>query len=232
MAEPVPSSSSSPDPDSPAELASLSREQVIARIRSSSKDAVILAEMQRLGFWPSQQGEPTLQEALIAQETELSQQLHALSQQLHTVQDPQAALKAMRRERMAQARARREATRQQRVRLRFEKAQQWFARRQSEVLYLGEGVSRSLNQTQSDSARLQQSGLPVLHSAQDLAAAMGISLAELRFLAFERKVSHISHYRRFSMAKKTGGERIISAPMPRLKRAQYWILDNLLGKVA
>jgi retron-type reverse transcriptase len=31
------------------------------------------------------------------------------------------------------------------------------------------------------------------------------------------------------MPKKTGGERIISAPMPRLKRAQYWVLDNLLA---
>lgn len=231
MAEPVPASSNPPDPDSPAELASLSREQVIARIRSSSKDAVILAEMQRLGFWPRQQGQPTLQEALITQEANLSQQLHALSLQLQTVQDPQAALKAMRRERMAQARARREATRQQRARLRYEKAQQWFERRQSEVLYLGPEVSSGLNQAQSDSVRLQQYGLPPLHSAQDLALAIGISLAELRFLAFERKVSRISHYRRFSMAKKSGGERIISAPMPRLKRAQYWILDNLLNKV-
>src|SRR5262249_12338200 len=36
---------------------------------------------------------------------------------------------------------------------------------------------------------------------------------------------------RFKIPKKTGGERLISAPMPRLKKAQYWILDNILRRV-
>src|SRR5690606_31416208 len=31
--------------------------------------------------------------------------------------------------------------------------------------------------------------------------------------------------------KKTGGLRTISAPMPRLKRAQYWILSNILEPI-
>ena len=60
---------------------------------------------------------------------------------------------------------------------------------------------------------------------------MGLALAELRFLAFDRPLSRISHYQRFRIPKKTGGERLISAPMPRLKRAQYWILDNILARV-
>ena len=44
-------------------------------------------------------------------------------------------------------------------------------------------------------------------------------------------LSRIGHYQRFRIPKKTGGERLISAPMPRLKRAQYWILDNILAQV-
>jgi retron-type reverse transcriptase len=32
------------------------------------------------------------------------------------------------------------------------------------------------------------------------------------------------------MPKKAGGLRTISAPMPRLKRAQYWVLDNVLAR--
>jgi len=60
---------------------------------------------------------------------------------------------------------------------------------------------------------------------------MGITINELRFLAYQRDVSTVSHYQRFAIPKKSGGERIISAPMPRLKRAQYWLLANILEKV-
>jgi retron-type reverse transcriptase len=57
---------------------------------------------------------------------------------------------------------------------------------------------------------------------------MGIGLGELRFLAYDRALATVSHYQRFTIPKKAGGLRAISAPMPRLKRAQYWILDAVL----
>ncbi|MEP7239075.1 MAG: retron St85 family RNA-directed DNA polymerase, partial [Ferruginibacter sp.] len=57
-------------------------------------------------------------------------------------------------------------------------------------------------------------------------------LKELRFLSFNRKVSEVNHYRKFYVPKKSGGRRLISAPMPRLKKVQYWILENLLNKVS
>ena len=60
---------------------------------------------------------------------------------------------------------------------------------------------------------------------------MGITVAALRFLSFARRVSTVSHYRRFQIPKKTGGLRPISAPMPRLKRAQHWVLTEILNKV-
>ncbi|PTT75467.1 RNA-dependent DNA polymerase, partial [Pelomonas sp. HMWF004] len=52
-----------------------------------------------------------------------------------------------------------------------------------------------------------------------------------KFLCFHREVARSTHYRRFHLPKKTGGVRTISAPMPRLKRAQYWVLDKLLAQV-
>src|SRR5690606_12161151 len=80
-------------------------------------------------------------------------------------------------------------------------------------------------------ARLKQQNLPLLADSQTLATLMGITINELRFLCFQKDVSRINHYRRFSLLKKSGGERLISAPMPRLKRAQYWILENILNRV-
>lgn len=215
----------------PEAVAGLTREQLYERIRSSSKQEVVLAEMQRLGFWPSDEQQPTIEADLIRREGELSKALRDLGSEMQIMRDPVAALKAMRKERMARALQRREETRQKRAQQRLAKAASWHQRRQRELLYLGAGVSAGLNQVQSDAEKLQKCGLPLLHNAQGMADAMGVQLAELRFLAFERRVSRISHYRRFAIAKKTGGERIISAPMPRLKRAQYWVLDNLLARV-
>jgi len=210
----------------------LNRADLAERLRNSTRDEVTLSEMQRLGFWPAGDGEPSVAETLIRREAELAAALHAIRRDLNLVEDPAAALREMRKERMAKARARREETRLRRASERFERASAWHARRARELLYLGAGVSAGLNDARSDTAKLAQLKLPLLHQAQDLASAMGITLPELRFLAFDRRVSRISHYRRFAMPKKTGGERIISAPMPRLKRAQYWVLDNLLAHAA
>jgi RNA-directed DNA polymerase len=208
------------------------RAELIERIRATSKNEVILAEMQRLGFWPADGKEPTVEVALIRREAELTQELNALGRDLQRMQDPAAVLRAMRKERMAKALVKREETKQRRAQERYERAKAWQQRQQSELLYLGEGVSAGLSQARSDQDKLARLAMPAMNDAQELATAMGIALPELRFLAFERRVSRISHYRRFALPKKTGGERIISAPMPRLKRAQYWVLDNLLARAS
>ena len=102
------------------------RAELIARIAASTKDAVVLQEMQRLGFWPQGGGEPGIEAALIEREAALVQQLNALQAELKIVGDPEAALKAMRRERMAASKARREATAQAREQRRHERALQWL----------------------------------------------------------------------------------------------------------
>jgi len=206
------------------------RAELLARIQASSKDAVVLAEMQRLGFWPAGSGTPTLEAALIEREVELTKALDGLHAELRVKGDPEAALLAMRKERMAQARERRETTAQAREQRRFERAQRWHEARRTDAGYLGAGVSGGL-QAPAAEGRALAPGLPPLASPLALAQAMGLALPELKFLCFHREVARTTHYRRFTLPKKTGGERTISAPMPRLKRAQYWVLDNLLAKV-
>ena len=73
--------------------------------------------------------------------------------------------------------------------------------------------------------------MPAIHTADDLAKALDVSVGEIRWLSFHRRTSETTHYRQFGIAKKTGGIRKISAPMPRLKRVQLWILSNFLEKV-
>ncbi|MDK2125092.1 reverse transcriptase domain-containing protein [Parachitinimonas caeni] len=210
-----------------------SREAVLARIQASSKEEVILEEMQRQGFWSADAAAPEQAKLteLMQQEHTLLRELSALNEQLRLASDPEAALQAMRKQRMADAKARREETRQRAAQRRHQKALAWHALSGREIFYLGEGVSQGLADGRLDADRLIAKGLPVLEGPLALATAMDIPLPELRFLAFQRSVSRISHYRRFGLPKKTGGLRLISAPMPRLKRAQYWVLDNILAKL-
>ncbi len=209
----------------------LTREQLYERIRKGSKQEVILEEMQRLGFWPQEAAQPTVEVQLIRREGELQAALSKLGDELRGIEDRDKALKTMRKERMAKARERREETRQRLAQDRHARAIAWHERRQRELLYVGEGVSGGLGEAQSDAEVLARNALPALHHAGDLAQAMGIGLGELRFLAWHRDVANVSHYQRFTIAKKSGGERHISAPMPRMKRAQYWVLDNILAKM-
>ena len=220
------------------------RAEIYERIKASSKQEVILDEMQRLGFWPKGEGQPQLAAAHIQREGELQRELAELRQQIAVRQNPERALRQMRKERMQKALAQREETKRRQVQERHDKALAWHAKRATHVGYLGPGVSAALQgpqageappaageRRQADPQRLARHGLPELADAAQLADAMGITVAELRFLGFHREVARTHHYHSFTLPKKTGGERLISAPMPRLKRAQYWVLDNILAKV-
>jgi len=220
------------------------RAEIYERIKASSKQEVILDEMQRLGFWPKDEGQPQLAAAHIQREGELQRELAELRQQIAVRHNPERALRQMRKERMQKALAQREETKRRQAQERHDKALAWHAKRATHVGYLGPGVSAALQgpqageaqpaagkRRQADPQRLARHGLPELADAAQLADAMGITVAELRFLGFHREVARTHHYHSFTLPKKTGGERLISAPMPRLKRAQYWVLDNILAKV-
>ena len=212
-------------------FAGLTRQQLYDRIRSSSKDEVVLEEMKRLGFWAKDDSVPSLPEMLIRQEGELRRELTELLAEQNKYRNKQQVLTDMRKARMAAAKAKRAETKKRNEEKRQQRAAAWEEEKGKHIVYLGEAVSGGLNKTTSNEAQLQHFGLPIFHEGAELAAAMGITLGKLRFPSFNRKVGHLSHYKRFYLPKKSGGRRLISAPMPQLKAAQYWILENILYKV-
>jgi len=208
-----------------------SRQELYDRIQSSSKDEVVLEEMVRLGFWPARTGLPGDPADVIHRRNELQGQIRALTTEQSRLADLEAMKRELRKRRLEESRRKQKETKERRERERQQRAAAWKERKAREVLFLGRGVSGGLSARTPDEARLTKQGLPVLATPEALAQAMGVSVGQLRALCFTRTASTTSHYVRFLLPKKTGGTRLISAPLPRLKAAQTWVLDNLLKKV-
>jgi RNA-directed DNA polymerase len=207
------------------------RQDLYDKIRQSSKEEFILDEMIRLGFWAANGEIPNDPADEIRRRSEINRELDTLRAENRSLHNEEALKKAALKLRMAESRRKQQETKERRECERQARAIAWQAQQASAIGYLGQGVSGGLNLTSSNLDRLQQHRLPILHDANDLAVAMGIPIGQLRFLSFSRSVATISHYVRFKIPKKTGGVRDISAPLPRLKQAQQWILDNILDQV-
>jgi RNA-directed DNA polymerase len=67
-------------------------------------------------------------------------------------------------------------------------------------------------------------GLPIIYDDLHLVGLVGYSLNYLRAAAHSPK----DFYRNFDIAKKAGGVRTISVPLPNLMNIQRWILKNIL----
>ncbi|HEV3122486.1 MAG TPA: reverse transcriptase domain-containing protein [Isosphaeraceae bacterium] len=139
----------------------------------------------------------------------------------------EAAVEAER-ARHAQLKARKKAEAAERKRLRAEEVAH---RRATDIVFLGRGVSGRLGDRRSNLAALRQAGLPELSTPADLAGPLGLSIPRLRWLAFHTNVATRVHYVSFTVPKKSGGERTLSAPHRTLARAQRWILENIVARL-
>ena len=207
------------------------RQELYDLIRESSKDEFILSEMKRLGFWKTNIEKPSLPETLIERQLELRKEIRELVSKQQKIKDPEKVLQNYRKQRLKESREKQKANREKRAKEREAKALNWKLKKEKEISYLGEDISIGLHFTESNATNLHKFGLPDFSNEEELATAMGIKVGHLRFLSYNRKVSKVSHYQRFYMQKKTGGKRLISAPMPLLKNVQYWVLENILDKV-
>jgi hypothetical protein len=104
-------------------------------------------------------------------------------------------------------------------------------RKATDIIFLGRGVSGRLHLRESDTARLEAAGLPVLATPAELATALGLSVPRLRWLAFHTDVATRTHYVRFEVPKKSGGKRVLSAPHRTLKAAQQWLFREVVSRL-
>jgi retron-type reverse transcriptase len=134
-----------------------------------------------------------------------------------------------------QAREEKEALKKQKKAAAEERKRQHAAavahRKATDIHFLGRGVSRGLADRCANVEKLRAAGLPILATPQDLAAALGLSIPQLRWLAFHTPAASRPHYIRFTVPKKSGGTRELAAPHARLESAQNWILANILEKL-
>ncbi len=97
--------------------------------------------------------------------------------------------------------------------------------------FLGKRVSGKLNYNDGNVRQLKKSKLPIINNMQDLANYLTIDLEKISWLVYHREVTNVDHYNRFRIPKRSGSERIISAPKTYLKNAQSWINTEILEKI-
>jgi len=115
--------------------------------------------------------------------------------------------------------------------------QAWQAYKANHIVYLGDGIywtddtSEDRWDLENAQKRLLENQLPNITRVKQLAEALELSISELRWLCYHREAATSSHYVRFEIPKRSGGQRAIWAPLPKLKKVQRWILREILNRL-
>lgn len=91
--------------------------------------------------------------------------------------------------------------------------------------------NREIRDLLPDEEQLRRYGLPLWRTEADLAAALDVSVRELRFFSIHRQKERVRHYVSFAIPKRSGGQRVILAPKRRLKRLQRALLRLLVDRL-
>lgn len=213
----------------------LTREEWYARIKAEGgKTNVIKSEMIRLGFWSEKELTSEEREQLAQDEAELKEvqsQLNKLRSEANKLTDVKELLKLARERRIEESKRKRAERKERQEQERAEAKARWEAHKQTHIVHVGERYSKGLQESKLDVEKLTSLGLPVIQTAQELAEHMGISINRLQWLTYHRDTATLCHYVRFSIPKKSGGTREISAPKKELREAQWWIKEQILERL-
>lgn len=113
----------------------------------------------------------------------------------------------------------------------------WLAYHATHITHLGVGVhweeASDADRFDIDGRveRATANGLPAMERADELAKALGVSISRLRWLTYQREVDTGTHYRRWTIPKRDGSSRTITAPKKELKALQRWALRNVFERL-
>ena len=117
------------------------------------------------------------------------------------------------------------------------KSEAWKAYKAKHIVHLGEGIYWNdyddfdrwdLDEPEQ---RAAENELPAIDKPAQLAGLLGLTIPQVRWLAFHRDAATYIHYQRFTIPKRDGSDREIWAPNPMLKEAQRWILHNIVERL-
>jgi RNA-directed DNA polymerase len=101
-------------------------------------------------------------------------------------------------------------------------------RKATDIVFAGRGVSHKLGDRRAHVEALRAAGLPVLSTPAELAGALGVPVPALRWLTFHHESPARTHYVYFEIPKRSGGTRLLASPKRHMRRAQKWVLENVL----
>ncbi|HET7544337.1 MAG TPA: reverse transcriptase family protein [Polyangiaceae bacterium] len=104
-------------------------------------------------------------------------------------------------------------------------------RKATDIVFAGRGVSHKLGDRRSNVEALTKAGLPVLSTPAQLARALGLEVPALRWLTYHHESLERTHYVYFEIPKRSGGMRLLASPKQHLRRAQRWVLSEVLSKL-
>ncbi|MBC8043823.1 MAG: RNA-directed DNA polymerase [Rhizobacter sp.] len=202
------------------------------KLKNLGKENFIISEMTRLGFLSvAPENLQVLRDGFDRLEV-IQKELAAIRKELQGTEDITPLLKEIRQNRIERVRAQRTIKKAERAEAAAAARKKFLAEKQTKPFYLGDGVSKGLKFAASDASKLSDNGLPVLHTLDDVAAASGLDASKWQWLAYHRKAATLDHYTRFQIPKKKGGLRSIASPKATLRKAQAWVLAEILSKRA
>ena len=112
------------------------------------------------------------------------------------------------------------------------KTKQWEIQSKEKIIFSGSHDPWSWKQTTYDEKRLHKNNLPIIGNESDLCSLLDTNIEQLRLLSYSNKLSQTYHYHSFTVPKKTGGKRQITAPSSSLKFVQRKIQEHIVHPVA
>ncbi|WP_168188813.1 reverse transcriptase family protein [Thermoflavimicrobium daqui] len=212
----------------------LTREEWLERLQQEGRTEVIKKEMIRLGFWSEEPLTPEEEEQLAIENRErqqLEKELQRLKEESEKLPNIQEKINEVRKKRIEESKRKRAERKAQRELARQEAKKRWEEHQATHIVHVGEGYSAGLTSIHYDEEKLITHQLPLIRSAMELAEAMEMPLSRLKWLTYHRDTATLCHYARFTIPKKSGGVREISAPKKELRQAQAWVKEHLLDPI-